>query len=102
MTPKNPDKMLARARYRLLNGLPMSTGEAGILIGVDNRTVGKWLRRGKIEGVHAGSHWRVPSSEVRRVLTEGFSAGEAALQAGIRGPVATAPAHHQAGVREYE
>ena len=54
------------ARSRLLSGLPLSTGQIAALAGVDPKTVGNWIRKGKLEASKTpGGHHLVPASEVR-------------------------------------
>jgi excisionase family DNA binding protein len=54
------------AKTRLLSGLPLSTGQIAALAGVDPKTVGNWIRKGKLEATKTpGGHHLVPASEVR-------------------------------------
>ena len=54
------------AKTRLLGGLPLSTGQIAALAGVDPKTVGNWIRKGKMTGTRTpGGHYLVPASEVR-------------------------------------
>lgn len=47
----------------------MSTSHAAVLLSVDGKTVGRWLRSGRMTGWRTdGGHWRVPSSEVLKRL----------------------------------
>lgn len=48
-----------------------TTGEVARLLGVDYVTVARWARDGKIKAVRTpGGHWRIPESEVKRLLGE--------------------------------
>lgn len=38
---------------------------------VTEQVITKWLRRGLIQGFRVGWNWRIPRSEVNRVLREG-------------------------------
>jgi excisionase family DNA binding protein len=54
------------AKTRLLGGLPLSTGQIAALAGVDPKTVGNWIRRGKLNATQTpGGHYLVPAGEVR-------------------------------------
>ena len=67
------------AKFRLFNGLPMSTGHVALLADVDTRTITNWCREGKLAGAIRlpSGKWLIPASEVRRAIT-----GAAALRAG--------------------
>lgn len=67
--PQSAEKVLEKAKFRLLNGLPMTTGQAAILAGCDPKTVANWIRDGKLTARQSpGGHWLIPSSEVMRVI----------------------------------
>lgn len=54
------------ARQRLLSGLPLTTGQVAVLAGVDPKTVGNWIRAGKLGSTKTpGGHHLVSASEVR-------------------------------------
>lgn len=58
-----------RAKFRLLKGLPMTTGQVAVLAGCDPKTVGNWIRSEKIAAVRLpGGTWIIAASEVRRVI----------------------------------
>jgi excisionase family DNA binding protein len=50
----------------------MRPRKAGKILDVSPRTVVRWIREGKIEGVKVGRNWRVPRSEVERVQRDGI------------------------------
>jgi excisionase family DNA binding protein len=67
--PKDPGRVAERAKFRLISGLPLTTGQAAIIIGVDTRTVARWIRETKIDGTQGpGGQWIIPAAEVRRVI----------------------------------
>jgi excisionase family DNA binding protein len=60
---------LETARNRLFSGLPMSTGQAAALVGVDAKTVANWIRQGKVTATQTpGGQYRISADEVRRVI----------------------------------
>jgi excisionase family DNA binding protein len=60
--PKDADV----ARTRLLNGLPLSTGQVAALAGCDPKTVANWIRAERLAAVKTpGGHYLVSASEVR-------------------------------------
>jgi excisionase family DNA binding protein len=49
----------------------LTVAEAAALLRVESQTVRRWLRGGRLRGVSLGSRragWRIPRSEVRRIL----------------------------------
>jgi excisionase family DNA binding protein len=57
---------VAEAKDRLLNGLPLSTGQVAALAGVDPKTVANWIRAGKMEATQTpGGHYLVSAYEVK-------------------------------------
>jgi Helix-turn-helix domain len=66
------ERMVEKAKYRLARGLPLKTGQAALLLGVDPRTVANWCRKHRIDGTQTPTgHWLVPASEVRRAMIGG-------------------------------
>ncbi len=47
-------------------------------LSVNHRTIGNWLREGRLRGVKAGRLWRIPEWELNRFLGLGLEAGEKA------------------------
>lgn len=58
------------AKERLLEGLPLSTGQVALLAGCDSKTVVNWIKAGKMTATRTpGRRYLVSASEVReRVL----------------------------------
>ena len=57
------------AKFRLLSGLPLSTGQAAVLAGVGPKTVSSWIRHGKVRASRSpGGHYLIPANEVRAIL----------------------------------
>jgi len=52
-----------------------STREVCEILGIANRTIRRWIKEGRIRAVNVNGRWRIPESEVRRVL--GQPVGEA-------------------------
>jgi excisionase family DNA binding protein len=50
----------------------LTTIEAAALLKVHRETVLRWIRRGRVRGVKLSRTWRVPASEVERLLSEGL------------------------------
>ena len=45
-----------------------STREVCEILGVANRTLRRWIKEGKIRAVNIGGRWRIPESEIKRLL----------------------------------
>jgi len=45
-----------------------STREVCEILGIANRTIRRWIKEGRIRAVNVNGRWRIPESEVRRVL----------------------------------
>jgi putative resolvase len=45
-----------------------STREACGILGITNRTIRRWIKEGRIRAVNIGGRWRIPESEIRRLL----------------------------------
>jgi excisionase family DNA binding protein len=45
-----------------------SSAYVGRLMGLTHETINKWLREGTIKGQKIGKHWRIPESEIRRMI----------------------------------
>lgn len=57
------------AKFRLLNGLPLTTGQAAMLAGCDSKTVANWIRDGKVAATRTpGGRYIIAAAEVRRVI----------------------------------
>lgn len=66
---QDESRMLAKAKFRLANGLPLTTGQASLLAGCDAKTFANWIRTGKVDATRTpGGHWLIPAAEVRRVI----------------------------------
>jgi len=52
-----------------------STREVCEILGIANRTIRRWIKEGRIRAVNVNGRWRIPESEVRRLL--GQPVGEA-------------------------
>lgn len=64
------EQLAVKARWLLSQGLTMTTSQAAILLSVDSKTIGRWMRSGQMAGWRTdGGHWRIPSSEVVKRLT---------------------------------
>lgn len=66
-----------------------SPQEAASLLGVSDQTVRRWIRGGRIpEAERTGRSWRIPRSEIDRLLSEREEAGpEAETHTSIEAPV---------------
>jgi len=45
-----------------------STREACKILGIANRTLRRWIKEGKIQAVNINGRWRIPESEIKRLL----------------------------------
>jgi len=45
-----------------------STREVCEILGIANRTLRRWIKEGRVRAVNVGGRWRIPESEVRRLL----------------------------------
>ncbi len=45
-----------------------STREVCEILGIANRTLRRWIKEGKVRAVNVGGRWRIPESEVKRIL----------------------------------
>jgi len=45
-----------------------STREVCEILGIANRTLRRWIKEGKVKAVNIGGRWRIPESEVKRLL----------------------------------
>ncbi len=45
-----------------------STRDACEILGVANRTLRRWIKEGKIRAINIGGRWRIPESEIKRLL----------------------------------
>jgi len=45
-----------------------STREVCEILGIANRTIRRWIKDGRIRAVNVNGRWRIPESEVKRVL----------------------------------
>ena len=45
-----------------------STREVCEVLGIANRTLRRWIKEGRIRAVSIGGRWRIPESEVKRIL----------------------------------
>ncbi len=45
-----------------------STREVCEILGIANRTLRRWIKEGRIRAVNIGGRWRIPESEVKRLL----------------------------------
>jgi len=45
-----------------------STREVCEFLGIANRTIRRWIKEGRIRAVNIGGRWRIPESEVKRLL----------------------------------
>ncbi len=45
-----------------------STREVCEVLGIANRTLRRWIKEGKIRAVNIGGRWRIPESEIKRLL----------------------------------
>ena len=43
-------------------------GEAAEELRIAEPTLRRWLREGRVHGVRLGNRWRIPASEIRRLL----------------------------------
>ena len=62
----------------------LTTIEAAARLKVHRETVLRWIRRGRVRGVKLSRTWRVPASEVDRLLSEGLDGpnGQGAVRGG--------------------
>lgn len=44
--------------------------EAANMFCIANKTMGDWLRAGRVRGIKIGRHWLVMSEEIQRVVAE--------------------------------
>ncbi len=49
--------------------------EVAELLRVHRVTVTEWIRAGRIKAIRVGRLWRIPESEVRRLLEQGVRGG---------------------------
>lgn len=57
----------------------LKVSEVAERLRINPATVRAWLKSGRLRGVYMGSDkvgWRIPASEIQRVLTEGFGSAE--------------------------
>ena len=47
-----------------------STREACEILGIANRTLRRWIKEGKIRAVNLAGRWRIPESEIKRLLKQ--------------------------------
>jgi len=47
------------------------TGEIAELVGVTRQAVVHWIKKGWVEAIRVGRHYRVKGSELKRFLNEG-------------------------------
>jgi len=45
-----------------------STREVCEILGITNRTIRRWIKEGRIRAVNVNGRWRIPESEIKRVL----------------------------------
>ena len=45
-----------------------STRKVCEILGIANRTLRRWIKEGKIRAVNIGGRWRIPESEIKRIL----------------------------------
>ncbi|RLE48113.1 MAG: IS607 family transposase [Candidatus Methanomethylicota archaeon] len=45
-----------------------TTREVCEILGITNRTLRRWIKEGKIRAVNIGGRWRIPESEIKRIL----------------------------------
>lgn len=45
-----------------------STREVCKILGIANRTIRRWIKEGRLRAVNVGGGWRIPESEVKRLL----------------------------------
>ncbi len=45
-----------------------STREVCEILGITNRTLRRWIKEGKIRAINVGGRWRIPESEIKRLL----------------------------------
>ena len=45
-----------------------STREVCEILGIANRTLRRWIKEGKIRAININGRWRIPESEVKRIL----------------------------------
>jgi len=45
-----------------------STREVCKILGIANRTIRRWIKEGRVRAVNVGGRWRIPESEVKRLL----------------------------------
>jgi excisionase family DNA binding protein len=50
-----------------------STREACRILGIANRTIRRWIKEGRIRAVNVNGRWRIPESEVKRILGQPVS-----------------------------
>jgi Helix-turn-helix domain len=73
-TARSQAQRRALAVRLMSEGEPMSTGLAGLLLGVSPKTVARWCRDGRVPTAmrpNEDGQWRIPAAEVaRRLLSE--------------------------------
>lgn len=45
--------------------------EVEAVVGLGTKTLGKWIREGKVKGIRMGRLWYMTEEEVQRILKEG-------------------------------
>lgn len=45
----------------------LSCADASNILGIHPKTLGRWLREGKVEGVFMGNRWKIKESEIIRI-----------------------------------
>jgi excisionase family DNA binding protein len=50
----------------------LTVEEAAERLRVSRETVRRWVRMGRLAGVHVGRHWLIPPAEIERVLSAGL------------------------------
>jgi len=49
----------------------LTIGQFAARLNIHAESVRRWLRGGRLKGVKAGSHWRIPLAELERIQMEG-------------------------------
>ena len=66
------DKQAQNKNHRL-DVMPYRTGEVAVLLGLDPRTIRKYVELGEIPGFRVGKQWLYPKEAINNLLNQGKS-----------------------------
>jgi excisionase family DNA binding protein len=63
----------AKSKNHRLDVMPYRTGEVAVLLGLDPRTIRKYVELGEIPGFRVGKQWLYPKEAINNLLNQGKS-----------------------------